>query len=824
MILPRRSVGGQERRAESPDRSATMDIASGSAPDRLSFRAMRRPIFSSSSVAPLFAGILGVALLGAGCGSSSSSPPDGVAGKTGTGGAAGATGRGGGAGSSAVAGASGTTGSGGSAGATGTGGAAGAAGTTGTGGAAGAAGTTGTGGAAGAAGTTGTGGAAGAAGTTGTGGAAGATGTGGAAGATGTGGAAGATGTGGTAGGSGTGGAGGSGGTNGACTSGQRTCGQNNDVDVCNANGTSSLFLQSCANGCGNGLCTGGCTPGAKRCNQSGSSDVVEQCDSTGTTWQVVQTCTSYCDARNVVCATAAQDITTNTTLDGVVVVDGAFVVHAGATVSSPTGNLTIYATSIIVDLGGSIVVAPTGTTAAGQGQSGTVNNTCSGNGRGGGYGTQGAVGGLACAGTGGPSFGSSTDDFVGPGSPGGPAETSGACNPGAPGQGGGVLRLIASSSISIAGQISANGAQGGNGSCTNWWGSGGGSGGGILLAADQLTVTGTVSAAGGPGGNATPSAPGGNGGLGRVKLLYGTSHGVTGTVTGTQTAGLLPPLIVTSTTHPDPTLVYNDAFAHATFSWSQSFSSRLGYYYTLDTSAATVPTPANGTFLAAETVSLPRSSFVAGANYLHLVSIDPTSTVGTVQSSFEVTVNTTPPTISSSTHPTPTTWVNNSTPFFSWTLPVPDASVQGVHYVFDQYGNTVPTTADTFLPITQKQLIISNVANGIWVFHVVSRDTRGVLTTQGASYQVRIGADPGSGTVSGTVVDASSQPVAGATVTINRGLFTQTTSSIGTYSFAIVPVGTWEVEVTKTGSTSPAVKPATVTLGATTTVNVTLN
>jgi hypothetical protein len=344
------------------------------------------------------------------------------------------------------------------------------------------------------------------------------------------------------------------------------------------------------------------------------------------------------------------------------------------------------------------------------------------------------------------------------------------------------------------------------------------------LLAADQLTVTGTLSAAGGPGGNATPSAPGGQGGLGRVKLLYGSSHSVTGTVTGARTDGLQPPLTVTSTTHPDPTLTYNDAFTQATFSWSQPFPSRAGYYYGFDAIAATVPSPANGTFLAAETVTIPRSSFVPGANYLHIVSVDATSAVGTVQSSFEVVVNTTPPTIASSTNPSQTTWVGSSTPFFSWTLPVPDASLKGVHYVFDQYANTVPTTADTFLPITQKQLILSNVANGIWVFHVVSRDTRDVLTTQGAHYQVRIGNDPGSGTVSGQVVDGSSQPVSGATVTVNRGLFTQTTTSTGIYSFSTVPSGSWEIEVTKTGSASMAVKPATVTAGATTTVNLVLN
>ena len=771
---------------------------------------------SCRPIASLLTGILAVALAGCG-GGSSSPPPGGAAGTTGTGGGAELGGHGGGAGQGSLAGAAGTTGTGGSAGATATGGAGGATGT------GGAAGTPGTGGSAG---TTGTGGAAGTTGTggAGTGGNAGATGMGGAAGAAGTpgtGGAAGAAGTPGTGGAAGA--TGGSGG--GTCTSGARSCGQNNDVDVCNSSGTSLLYVQSCANGCGAGLCTGACTPGAKRCNRSGTSDVLEQCDSTGTTWQVAQTCASYCDARNVTCATAATDITADTTLDGVVVVNGAFVVHAGATVTSPTGNLTIYATQIIVESGASIVVAPTGQTAAGQGPSATQSSLCAGRGLGGGYGAQGDYGGSGCTGTvGGPIWGSSTDSVVSAGSPGGYGVMTSSCTTGAPGLGGGVLRLIASSSINVAGQISANGAQGGSSSCPTWYGSGGGSGGGILLAADALTVTGTLSASGGSGGPQSGGAPGGTGGLGRVKLLYGSSHGVTGTVTGTRTDGLLPPLTVTSTTHPNPTLIYNDAFAQATFSWSQPFPSHQGYYYRFDTTAATVPSPATGTFLATETLSIPRSGFAAGANYLHLVSIDATSNVGAVQTSFEVVLNTTPPTVSSTSHPSQTTWVNNPAPFFSWTLPVADASLKGVYYVFDQFANTVPTSADTFLPIAQKQLLLSNVTNGVWVFHVVSRDTRDVLTTQAGHYQVRIGTDPGSGTISGQVVDGSAQPVSGATVTVNRGIFTQTSSSTGNYSFTTVPAGSWEVEVTKTGSASTATKTVTVTASTATTANLVLN
>lgn len=93
------------------------------------------------------------------------------------------------------------------------------------------------------------------------------------------------------------------------------------------------------------------------------------------------------------------------------------------------------------------------------------------------------------------------------------------------------------------------------------------------------------------------------------------------------------------------------------------------------------------------------------------------------------------------------------------------------------------------------------------------------VLTTQAAHYQVRTGNDPGFGTVSGQVVDGSSQPVSGSTVTVNRGLFTQTTASTGIYSFAAVPVGTWEIEVTRTGSASTATETTTVMLGMATAV-----
>jgi hypothetical protein len=195
---------------------------------------------------------------------------------------------------------------------------------------------------------------------------------------------------------------------------------------------------------------------------------------------------------------------------------------------------------------------------------------------------------------------------------------------------------------------------------------------------------------------------------------------------------------------------------------------------------------------------------------------------IGTVQTSFRVFVNATPATITSSSHPTQTAWSGNGNAFFEWTYPVADASTKGAFYVFDNYGETIPTTQDTFVPVAQKQLLRSGIAPGIWVLHVIAQDQRGYLTKQAAHYRVNIGTDPGSGGILGRVSDATSANVAGATVTVNRGLFTQTTNTTGNYNFGAIPAGTWEVRVQK-GQSPPVTKMVTVAAGVPTTQDLTL-
>ena len=159
-------------------------------------------------------------------------------------------------------------------------------------------------------------------------------------------------------------------------------------------------------------------------------------------------------------------------------------------------------------------------------------------------------------------------------------------------GKGGGVLRLIAGKNITIDGQVTANGEAGG--SSASYGGGGGGSGGGILIASQKkVTITGSVSAAGGSGGSGGSGYTGGVGGQGRIKILTGGDKSVTGTVNGTRTDGLMPPLSISSSSHPDQTLYYNDDSPGLSLAWDQAFMGRQGYYWGVNTTQSRPPTPA---------------------------------------------------------------------------------------------------------------------------------------------------------------------------------------------------------------------------------------
>lgn len=594
------------------------------------------------------------------------------------------------------------------------------------------------------------------------------------------------------------------------CTPGAYRC-NGNAVEICNSAGSAWLWSSNCSVACSAGLCTGGCTPGATRCNGSN----VETCDAGGTSWSTSAMCGAPgCDASSSTCILPSLTISSDTTLEGTVVVAGAVEVMANAKLITNSG-LTIRAKTITVDQGGTILANPSGSGTPGDASTPSYYGGC-----GGGY--AGAGGGDYngyCSG--GATFGSNSDSAV---SPGGKGSKSG-YGSGAGGLGGGVVRLIASDSISIAGRVSADGA---TGTSDGSYAGGSGAGGGLLFAADSVSIAGTgiVSAAGGP--QVTTGYQygyGGAGAAGRVKILYGSQVAVNGSVTGTLTKGLLPPIVITSTTHPDPTLTYNDNFNAVALSWNQPYPTRLGYYVGFDKTQYNPPTTTNGgQFQANELLSIDPSKLTAGANYFHVVTEDNMSNIGLIESTFRININTAAPSLTSSTH-TPGTWSMNHNPYFTWSMPTADTNYQGVRYVLDHYANTTPTqVAGTFIPTTQQKLQLSNLDDGIWVLHMVTVDQEGYQTKAVAHYQAWIATTaPMNGTANGQISwinNGTAQTIAGATVTLNRGLFNSTaTGSDGKYNLTNVPAGSWEATASAPGFL-PVTKTVTVTGGMATTTD----
>ncbi|MGI5864244.1 MAG: carboxypeptidase regulatory-like domain-containing protein, partial [Myxococcales bacterium] len=609
------------------------------------------------------------------------------------------------------------------------------------------------------------------------------------------------------------------------CTAGERRC-NNSVVEECNASETAWLFVRACPNGCENGLCTGGCTPGEKRCN----GDVVEVCPPDGSDFAGSQTCSTFCTGGRCAEANLLLDNTT-VTLDGEHVYAGDVWLRNNSRIQvGPLGWLRIRAANITVDSTSSIEAPAVGDDPSGRGQDGgsrscqnpscTYSTSGTVSGAGGGYGTSGSgdsqslyncyssyYGSLYCSisSQGGSANGAYVADLhVG--------SRGGSCSQP---NGGGMIDLIASDAIAIAGNVLANGgsgSDGGGGSCA------GGSGGGIRLVADDLTVTGLLSANGG--------SP--RGGQGRIKLLYGARQNVAATMNGVVETSRIPPLDLRSSTHPDQARVYNDGFDTFNVAWTRPFDDVAAYYYdltsALPSSQSQVP-DAQSSYEQGETVSFTKSQIPTGTTYFNVISVGPMASFGTLESAFRVRVNATPPTISSSSHPSSSQWYAQPTAIFSWTDPIAADNFRGYYYRFDRYADTIPTKSDSFLPVTTKQLMQASLPPGsIWFLHLVSEDTAGYLTRTAQHFKIQVGPEPGMGGISGNIREQGSTPpkmLDGVEVTLNRGLQSTTSATGGQYFFSnTVYAGSYELRATKSGY-EPFVTQVSVTAGQNTSLNI---
>ena len=358
-------------------------------------------------------------------------------------------------------------------------------------------------------------------------------------------------------------------------------------------------------------------------------------------------------------------------------------------------------------------------------------------------------------------------------------------------GKGGGAIVLYANN-IDLDGTLQANAAAGVS---SQYGGSGGGSGGSVILYGGTIDVASTadISASGGSGGTASYSSSysGGAGSVGMIKILSGQLSAMivdgSASISSQNIKTVAPSELMSSSTHPDETKWYNDGFTDAMVSWNRpTYLDVAAYFYKVNQTQVSVPASGNGIYTVDNATILDSTDFSAGTNFFHLVTQDFNAQTGTVENNFKININTAPPTITSSSHSSQTTFYDAAVVGLNWTDPSGKAgSFPYYKYIWDMYADTTPGLS-AGVQTDNKDLTQTGVPDGIWYLHVISLDTMGYPTKTARHFKVNVGLEPGKGNVAGIVkASGTNDPIGNATVKINGGIWTTATDgSSGAYSF----------------------------------------
>jgi predicted RNase H-like HicB family nuclease len=193
----------------------------------------------------------------------------------------------------------------------------------------------------------------------------------------------------------------------------------------------------------------------------------------------------------------------------------------------------------------------------------------------------------------------------------------------------------------------------------------------------------------------------------------------------------------ISSPTHPDTHKWYNSKKAQFKISPPDDMSGVSGYYYAIDNFEKTLPDE-NSAWTDKDTVF--SGDQKDGEWFLHAVTKDRAGNTGKTASHYRFNIDTSakPPKVYSRTHNDQENWYSNAIPEIHWDTPDDLSGIEGYYFSVDLKNTTVPTK-ETGEWITANQLTLSQLADGIWYFHIVSRDNAGNTGWEASHYRFKI-------------------------------------------------------------------------------------
>ena len=113
------------------------------------------------------------------------------------------------------------------------------------------------------------------------------------------------------------------------------------------------------------------------------------------------------------------------------------------------------------------------------------------------------------------------------------------------------------------------------------------------------------------------------------------------------------------------------------------------------------------------------------------------------------------PASLVSTTHPNSSKWYKENNVLFNWSVPTDDSGIYGYYYAIDRVNDTVPDSVSLWISNTtiniseviapqiaangSAEINVSGLVDGLWYFHIISRDNAGNVGTNTSHYTVKI-------------------------------------------------------------------------------------
>ncbi|HXL73547.1 MAG TPA: hypothetical protein VN963_07990, partial [bacterium] len=194
----------------------------------------------------------------------------------------------------------------------------------------------------------------------------------------------------------------------------------------------------------------------------------------------------------------------------------------------------------------------------------------------------------------------------------------------------------------------------------------------------------------------------------------------------------------VSSATHPESGQWYSSPKLEVTLIPSQDLSGVEGYYYLLNQEPNSLPSPEDARWTKKTKITFDHLD--DGIWYFHARTKDRAENLSPQATHFKVCVDTAAETavVTSHTHPDQNSWYRDRHVVLNWEVPEEHSGVDGFYYSIDRKKDTVPNEKLSLFT-NQRSLSFELTEDGLWYFHLTTKDKVGNLSTQAAHYVLKV-------------------------------------------------------------------------------------